>query len=95
MTRLLMILLALAPPAAAQTTPPCAPHDALSEQMTDRYGEQLVHSGLTASDRILEIWASPDTGTWTALILNAEGMACIVATGDFWQDWSPVPGAPL
>lgn len=95
MIRILTILLAMASPAAAQMKQPCAPHDALAEQMTGRYGERLAHSGLTAGDNVLEIWANPDSGTWTALVLNAQNIACIVATGEFWQDWSPTPGAPL
>jgi hypothetical protein len=86
----LALLLALAAPALAR--PFCAPQEYLAAQMQERYGETLAHSGLTDGGNIVEIWASRETGTWTVLLIAADGMACVVQTGKHWQDrWQDVP----
>lgn len=63
----------------------CAPRDKLIERLETGYGEALAAGGLQSETRVVEVYASPDTGTWTVLMTNAEGLACIMASGTDWH----------
>lgn len=88
------ILISIAAPALAKTG--CADHEALTRALAEEQGERLVHSGLVSTGRaIIEVWLNDETGDWTALLIDARGRACVLATGGYWQDWqAPPPGAP-
>lgn len=70
-------------PAGAQT---CAAHDVIAAILSERHGESVVGRGLQSAKRALEVWAS-ESGSWSAVIVRADGTACLVASG---QAWSPV-----
>lgn len=74
-----------ATPALAEQ-PPCGEVDHLARLLDENYGETPVSNGLQANGQLLQIFASPDTGTWTAVTTTPQGMACIVATGRYWAD---------
>ena len=38
-----------------------------------------------ANGQLLDIFASPDGSTWTALTTSPAGLACVVASGKGWQ----------
>lgn len=96
---LLVLALALglstgATDARAQMT--CDSRDALVTQLREKYGEVRRGSGLAGRTAIFEIWASEATGTWTILRTTVNGLACVVAVGDGWQDDNPPPaGSPI
>jgi hypothetical protein len=69
----------------AQQRPPCAPVAELAGKLTSEYGETPAGRGLDAKGRLLEIWASPKTGTWTAVTTSPSGLACVDATGHDWE----------
>lgn len=82
---------AIAPPAAhAQTN--CAPRDVLIERLEERYSERLTGGGLQNANTLLEVWASDKTGSFTVLMSRADGISCIVASG---QSWSSVVEASV
>lgn len=71
--------------AKAQTAPTaCATRAPLVERLAERYSESRVGVGLQNASQMLEVYASPETGTWTILITWADGLSCIVATGTNW-----------
>ena len=35
---------------------------------------------------IFELFASPETGSWTILATHPEGRSCVVAVGESWRD---------
>lgn len=83
----LLAVLLLTGPAVAQT---CALRPDVIAKLADTYGEELRFGGLqkTTNDAhaVLEVWASPDTGTYTVLMSHANGLSCIVAAGtDFFE----------
>ena len=51
---------AIAPPAHAQA---CTPRDTLIGDLSDRYAETQLATGLQGNGVLLEIWASPAQGT--------------------------------
>ena len=77
---------ALAPPAYAAN---CAARDTVIERLQSKFSEQLAAGGLQATRPIqtmVEVWASPETGTFTVLLTNPNGTSCIVAAGtDFFS----------
>ncbi|MEQ9643512.1 MAG: hypothetical protein RIM84_26065 [Alphaproteobacteria bacterium] len=79
MRLLISILLLLAAPAAAQT--PCGPRQALLDGLAESYAERVVAQALTEDGRMLELLASADGATWTALVSAADGRTCVVASG--------------
>lgn len=73
----------LAAPAVAQGN--CAPRGQIVAMLAERYGEGRIGAGLDAQGRMVELFVSPDTGSWTALITRPDGAACIGAYGGSWQ----------
>ena len=49
--------------------------------LSEKYGERMVAYGL-ADQIVMQVYADPDDGSWSVLMLNPEGVACIVAAGD-------------
>lgn len=77
---------ALAPPEAeAQAT--CLARDDLIKQLSERWKEAPVGRGLQSADQLLEVWASPESGTYTVFITRADGVSCIIATGQNWNSF--------
>lgn len=67
----------------------CAQLAELAAGLAEHYGEKPVAMGLQPNGQLLEIFASPDSGTWTALTTSPAGLACVVATGKGWQQGAP------
>ncbi len=77
-----------AAPANAQAA--CGPHDALVSELTDgQWQEARIAVALfdDGAGSIIEFFVNAETGTWTAIITNPNGQACIVGAG---TDWTPI-----
>ncbi len=71
----------------AQAQMACGSRDSVVAKLGEKYGEiRRGGGGLAGSTAIFEIWASEATGTWTILKTSPDGMTCIMAVGDGWQD---------
>ena len=98
--RLATALLAVltAGPAMAQGTHTmiCGARDQIVAQLSSRYGEEVRSIGLAPRNRIVEVFASDETGSWTITITSADGTTCLMASGEFFETLTPAPrGAPL
>ncbi|MDU8927939.1 hypothetical protein RXV86_11140 [Alisedimentitalea sp. MJ-SS2] len=71
---------AIAPPAHAQAR--CVGRDALVAGLEKRYAEAQIATGLQSNGVLIEIWASPTTGTWTIFLTDPEGIACVTSSGE-------------
>lgn len=81
-------------PVAAETRN-CAPRDAVVERLAERYGESRQSIGLGANNAVVEVFASPETGTWTITVTMPTGVSCLVASGQAYEmvaDALPIPG---
>ena len=76
---------ALAPPAMAQSYA-CLPRTALVQSLESTHGEQLTGGGLQNAAHVVEVWSSEQTGSFTVFVTRADGLACIVATGQNWHN---------
>lgn len=63
----------------------CAPRDRVIVELSERFGEARQSIGMAAGDRVVEMFASPDTGTWTITMTLPSGLTCIIGAGDAWE----------
>lgn len=58
-------------------------------KLQDSYSEELVFGGLQKTrgvQAVMEVWTSKETGSYTVLVTQANGISCIVAVGtDFFE----------
>lgn len=69
----------------------CASRDSVVRTLADKYGETQIGIGMAANNSVAEIYTSPATGTWTMTITMPNGMTCLVASGQSWEQVEPVP----
>ncbi|MBR9863016.1 MAG: hypothetical protein GYB24_06195 [Rhodobacteraceae bacterium] len=77
---------ALAPPAAAA---PCGPRAELVTYLAEKYQEVRRGAGLSSATRVVELWSSTQTGSFSVLLSYPNGMACVLATGTNWSEAPP------
>lgn len=64
----------------------CGPRDAIVERLQEKYGETRQSMGLQSNNGVVEIFASDESGTWTILVTLPNGMTCLVAAGEAWDN---------
>ncbi|WP_240484695.1 hypothetical protein [Pseudoponticoccus marisrubri] len=69
----------------------CGPRAEIVEMLSDRHDEVRTAGGLQGQSQLMEIWASPEYGTWTLLVTRANGITCIAAHGTDWVVRKPQP----
>jgi hypothetical protein len=87
----------LVPHGAAAQGQQCAPREDLVTHLTEKYGETRQGMGLAGPDTMMEVYASPDTGTWTITMTMANGTMCMVASGQGYERLAeelPAKGEP-
>ena len=70
-------------PAYAQSA--CGGYDQIVEQIHNRYGETLQSGGMTSSGDMLQVFSNDQSGSWTIIITNPNGLACVVSVGDAYH----------
>ena len=88
--RFLLIAIFLALPVTA-TAAMCGPHDVVVDGMKQRYGETLRAQG-TVPGGMMELLASSDTGSWTLVFTDMNGVSCLRAAGTGIQMIEPLVG---
>ena len=68
----------------------CAPRTSIVKKLTEMYSETLTGGGLQNANTMLEVWSSKTTGSFTVLLSHANGISCIVSSG---QDWNSIAAA--
>ena len=71
--------------AAEAQTRNCAPRDAVVDRLASGYGETRQSMGLGANNQVIEVFASEETGTWTITVTSAQGVTCLVASGQAFE----------
>ena len=62
----------------------CADREAMLSLLTKKFSERPVAIGTVNQDRYMQLFVSPK-GTWTVLMTEADGNACILAAGENWE----------
>src|SRR5687768_10222694 len=82
-----MIVAASAPAQAqAQPAPACVKRVDLIKHLSNKYHEAPAAVGLADNGSLLEVFASKSGETWTVTVTMPNGISCMVATGQNWQD---------
>lgn len=71
--------------AEAQMRVPCAERTDMIKLLADRYKEVPRAVGIASRNGVMEVYVSKK-GTWSVLMTNTTGKACIIAAGDAWED---------
>lgn len=79
----LLALVILSPDANAQT---CAEHSKVIANLEKTYSETPVSMGLASNGSLIEILASKNTGTFTIIMTLPNGVSCVMAAGESWED---------
>lgn len=72
-----------APPALAQGL--CASRDSVTKRLSDVFSERPIAGGLQSNQRVIEIWSSPETGSFTILLTRPDGISCIMSSGSHFH----------
>lgn len=64
---------------AAQTT--CGEHEAMKMALDTKYGEQVRMAAMSSDGQIVEFYGNEENGSWTILLMDSAGGACVVAIG--------------
>ncbi|MGI9481917.1 MAG: hypothetical protein ACR2OR_06125 [Hyphomicrobiales bacterium] len=79
---------AVAPqPAHAQATH-CAAHQKVGKLLGERFKETRRAVGLLSASKMIEVYVSSG-GTWTIVYTHPDGLSCIGAVGEHWQELKP------
>lgn len=68
----------------------CAERESIVTRLESSYGETQQSIGLSQQNGMLEVYASKDTGTWTILVTNPNGVSCLVASGQAFETLAAV-----
>jgi len=78
---------AVGQPAAADQTPTaCGPHADVIKALGSRFHETQSATALTSAGTLLEVLTADDGATWTIIVSRPDGLSCVVAAGQNWQD---------
>jgi hypothetical protein len=91
LVRAATLALLAAPIANAEEARPCAERSSVVRKLEERFGETLRSLGLHRDDGLVEIYSSEKTGTWTILLTHPDGMSCLLAAGQSWEQDVPRP----
>jgi len=76
--------------ASAQTARNCGPRDTVVNRLADGYGETRKSMGLGANNSVVEVFASAESGTWTITVTTPNGLTCLVASGQAFEELAEV-----
>lgn len=63
----------------------CAERARIVERLATGFGETRRSLGLAANNAVMEVFASEETGSWTITVTLANGMTCLVASGQNFE----------
>lgn len=74
-----------APQFAAAQGQNCGNRDMVVERLATKYGESRQSIGMAPAGRVVEVYASDETGTWTITVTMPNGITCLVASGQSFE----------
>lgn len=72
----------------------CGDRAIIVQNLAAAYGETLKSLGLARDNTVFELYASDDTGTWTLIVTQANGLSCLAGAGTAYMR-NAAPSAPL
>lgn len=90
-TLTMLVGLALSLPATAQTV--CGKRGEFLQRLSRNYDEAPVAVGLVSNGNVIEVLVS-ESGSWTIILTRPDGVSCVVAAGEAWQDLPELVSGP-
>lgn len=81
------------PTMAAAQQPVCGDRTNLAKELAEKYQEFPVGRGVNTRSYMVELFTS-ESGTWTIMVSQVNGFACLVNAGEGWRRLRP-PGPHL
>jgi len=63
----------------------CGSHASIVDTLKKKYGETAHSIGLVSDQGVMQVFVSEANGTWTILMTNPQGQACLLAAGKGWE----------
>lgn len=82
---LAIFALALGSGQASAQTNNCGPREQVLDRLATKYGETRQSMGLGAQGQVMEVFASPQSRSWTITVTLPNGMTCLVASGQSYE----------
>ena len=60
----------------------------MAKSLENDFEEGFVNSSIKADGLVMDLYASPDQGTWTLIHRGNDGISCVVSSGIGWSDAS-------
>ncbi|MGH1367699.1 MAG: hypothetical protein ACRBCL_03720 [Maritimibacter sp.] len=76
----------------------CANRDLVLSRLAEKYGESAQAIGMAQGNQVVEMYASPETGSWTLTVTLPSGQTCIIAAGTSFERLegaTPAKGTPV
>lgn len=87
----MILFLMVMAPAYGQQRASCALYDKAIEILKTKHGESQVGFGVHSSGRWrIELWVGEE-GSWSILVIDAQGNACMASSGVGWEINTPDP----
>jgi hypothetical protein len=77
--------------------PQCGPRAAVLAQLATKYGETRRSMGIAANNMVMELFASPESQSWTITATSPDGSTCLIASGEGYEtvtEQLPAKGNP-
>lgn len=79
----LLTVLATSTADAQTTNPNCGSYEEVSNGLQSIYGEQRAVATLDANEGVVvEFWGNTDSGSFSFVVVNPNGIACIISAGN-------------
>lgn len=72
----------------------CGTRAEVTTKLEATFGELQKGAGMVSDRRVMELWQSRETGSWTLLMTQTDGQTCIIAAGKHWRDRPALQGDP-
>ena len=83
----LILSVGMAIPAFAQQQ--CAPYEQVPAMLEATYGEVLTAQGIVDPTHVVQLYRNPVTGSFSIIGVDTQGVACMLAGGDYWDATVP------
>ena len=78
-------------PSFAAAQQQCAPREVVLDRLSEGFGESRQSIGLAQGNRVVEVFASLESGTWTITVTLPNGTTCLVAAGNAFELLAETP----
>lgn len=66
--------------------PACVKRTELLSHLSNKFQEAPVAMGVADNGALLEVYSTVDGATWTVALTMPNGVTCLVATGQSWEN---------